>query len=453
LLSKVNPSRRIAGLAGAVAIALAIVVSGARVSQAETQVPFPRPAPIEPNVEFWVNVFTAYSIRDFVLLDRDKVWRIYQVLHLPGEGSPSRDDVEWADAYLKSKYGDMLERLAAGHQPNTYEERRVAEMFKGEPASAYAAAAQNLRVQEGLRERFRQGLVRSRYYRPTMERIFTEAGIPPELVTLAQVESGFFARAKSGAGAKGIWQFTRSTGRKYLRITRYRDDRFNPVRETEAAAKLLRYNHDVLGSWPLAITAYDYGANGVARAAEECGNDYCRMIKEYNGPHFGFAVKNYYAEFLAALQVHRYEENYFPGIRAQSPDVEQTHDYTVRQGDTPAGIATMYGITAQQLLDANGLSDPRKVRAGATLVIPVEGSAAPAKISPRGKPSQTPKPKPAAAEVAPEQGQQRYTMRSGDTIDEIASRYRVPVEVLLKANRIGNPRSLRTGMQLVIPQA
>ncbi|HYB90479.1 MAG TPA: transglycosylase SLT domain-containing protein [Candidatus Binataceae bacterium] len=391
-------------MAAALAIALATVAAGPSALRAETKVPFPRPAPLEPNVQFWVNVFTAYSIRDFVILDRDKVWRIYQVMHLPGDGSPSRDDIEWANAYLKSKYGEMLARLAAGHEPNTSEERRVAEMFKGEPPSAYAAAAQNLRVQEGLRERFREGLVRSRYYRPTMERIFTQAGVPAELVTLAQVESGFVARAKSGAGAKGIWQFTRSTGRKYLRITRYRDDRFNPIRETEAAAKLLRYNYDVLGDWPLAITAYDYGANGVARAAEECGNDYCRMIREYNGPHFGFAVKNYYSEFLAALQVHRYEEDYFPGISAQSPEVEETHDYTVRRGDTPAGIATMYGITAQQLLDANGLSDPRKIRAGATLVIPVEGVGESAPARSRAKPSRARKARHAAASGARSQG-------------------------------------------------
>jgi membrane-bound lytic murein transglycosylase D len=286
-------------------------------SAAASELLFPHPAEIKPNVDFWVRVFSSYSVRDFAIVDRDDVSHVYQIFHLPGEGEPTRDDIDWSNAYLKSKYGDILNRLAAGRQPETYDERRVAAMFKGQPLSAYAAAAENLRVQEGLKENFRNGLLRSRYYRPTMERIFRGAGLPPELVTLAQVESGFEGGAKSGAGALGIWQFTRATGREYLKINRYRDERLNPVRETMAAAKLLRSNYDELGDWPLAITAYNYGTGGIARAANESDGDYCKMLKSYNGPHFGFAVKNYYAEFLAALQIHQDEEKYFPGIEDQ----------------------------------------------------------------------------------------------------------------------------------------
>jgi membrane-bound lytic murein transglycosylase D len=188
-------------------------------------------------------------------------------------------------------------------------------MFKGQPLSAYAEAAQNLRVQQGLRQPFRAALLRARYYCPPMERIFEEFGLPPELVALAAVESGYHARARSSAGAVGIWQFTRSTGRQFLRITRYRDDRLDPMRETVAAARLLQSNYDTLGSWPLAITAYDYGEGGMARAAAAYGDNFVRILRRYDAPHFGFAVKNYYAEFLAAAQVHKYEDKYFPGIQ------------------------------------------------------------------------------------------------------------------------------------------
>jgi membrane-bound lytic murein transglycosylase D len=148
-----------------------------------------------------------------------------------------------------------------------------------------------------------------------MEEVFVRAGMPPELVALVSVESGFSPRVRSSAGALGIWQFTRSTGREFLKITRYRDDRLDPVRSTEAAAQLLEANYQALGSWPLAITAYNYGTAGTERAAAECGSDYMKILKTYSGPHFGFAVKNYYAEFLAADQVQRYEEKYFPGIQ------------------------------------------------------------------------------------------------------------------------------------------
>jgi membrane-bound lytic murein transglycosylase D len=284
-------------------------------SQVLALIPFPRPSSIEPNVKFWVDVFAAYGERDFVIHDRDQVWRIYQVLHLPGDGSPSRTDIDAVNDYLKNKFGNILNRLASGQAPANYEERQVAALFEDEPPSAYAAAAQNLRVQEGMRERFREGLLRSRYYRSTMERIFNDAGLPPELVVLADVESGFYSRARSNAGAVGIWQFTRGTGRQFMRITRYHDDRLDPATETEAAARLLRSNYLTLGSWPLAITAYDYGTAGMAQAAEQYANDYARIVRNYDGPHFGFASKNYYAEFLAALQINQFEDAYFPDIR------------------------------------------------------------------------------------------------------------------------------------------
>jgi membrane-bound lytic murein transglycosylase D len=276
---------------------------------------FPRPAELEPNVDFWLNVFSYWGERDFIIHDRDNVWRVYQVMHLPGDGVPTREEVEWMNTYLKTKYGDILNRLATGQQPIGWDEQQVAKLFKGEPPSAYAVAAQNLRVQEGLREPFRETLLRSRYYRPAMERVFANAGMPTELVALASVESGFMARAHSSAGAVGMWQFTRSTGREFMKITRYRDDRLDPTRSTEAAAELLQSNYQALGSWPLAITAYDYGTAGMEQAASECGSDFVRILKTYNGPHFGFATKNYYAEFLAAVQLDEYQDKYFPGIR------------------------------------------------------------------------------------------------------------------------------------------
>lgn len=296
---------------------LALALCGGGLARAGAELGFPQPTALQPNVDFWLDVFTKYSDHDFIIHDRDQVSRVYYVFHMPGYGPPSTRDIDWANDYLKNKYGAILTHLASGAPPRDYEEQRIATMFKGEPLSAYALAAQNLRVQQGLRELFRYSFLRSRYYRPTMERIFRGEGLPPDLVTLATVESGFYARAHSSAGAVGIWQFTRSTGREYLAIGRCRDERLDPVRETEAAAQLLRYNYQVLGNWPLAITAYDYGTAGMERAAEENDRDYERVLTSYNGPHFGFAAKNYYAEFLAAVKVNRDAEKYFPGIEAE----------------------------------------------------------------------------------------------------------------------------------------
>jgi peptidoglycan lytic transglycosylase D len=446
-----------AALLGALMI-VSVGAGSAGIARAAAEIPFPRPATIEPNVDFWVNVFTAYSVRDFVLLDSTKVWRVYAVYHLPGDGQPSREDIQWVNAYLKDKYSRILERLAAGEQPITYNERRVAELFKGQSRNAYREAADNLRVQEGMRERFRKGLLRSRYYRATMERIFRDAGLPPELVTLAQIESSFQTRARSSAGATGIWQFTRSTGRKYMHISRHRDDRLNPYRATIAAAKLLRSNYDLLGDWPLAITAYNYGTGGIARAASQYDGDYGELVQHYSGPHFGFAVKNYYAEFLAALQVHRYEDAYFPGIKNETAQIADTHSYTVRRGDTPSSIAERFGISASRLMDANGISNARYLRAGATLVIPAAPMGATADNSWRSVDSgrhahhAAVKPVSDAARGASEHSDRHHRMRRGETLYRVADHYDVPVKALMKANGIENPRRVRAGTMLVIPE-
>ncbi len=298
-------------------IALLTIVSPIR-SWAGAEITFPRPVEAEPNVQFWIKVFSQFGYRDFIVHDRGDLTRVYQVMHLPGYGEPGRADVDWTNDYLKAKYSTILNRLASGAAPASFEERNVAALFHNPSPQIYAMAAQNLRVQQGLREQFRDGLLRSRYYRHTMERIFHEAGVPVELVTLAEVESGFYPKARSSAGALGIWQFTRGTGRQYMKINSRYDERLNPVRETEAAAKLLRYNHDVLGDWPLAITAYNYGTGGTARAAQLYDNNYGRIFKNFDGPHFGFAARNYYPEFLAAMQVYRHENDYFPGIENAS---------------------------------------------------------------------------------------------------------------------------------------
>jgi membrane-bound lytic murein transglycosylase D len=304
---------RIAKLISLIGAALLCVPTGG--ASAGTELSFPQPPAIQDNVKFWVDVFATYGVRDFIIHDRDQVDRVYQVMHLPGDGDPTRQEVNEINDYLKAKYVIALNHLAAGQPPANAEEQHVADLFKGDPVSAYAAAAQNLRVQQGLRERFRDGLLRSKYYRPTMERILRGAGLPPELVTLATVESGFYSKAKSSAGAVGIWQFTRGTGKEYMRISRYHDDRFDPTTETRAAAALLRANYDTLGSWPLAITAYNYGTGGTSAAAAEFGGDYDRIVRNFNGPRFGFAARNYYSEFLAALQIHQEEDKYFPDLK------------------------------------------------------------------------------------------------------------------------------------------
>src|SRR5271163_670345 len=114
-----------------------LFASGAGPARAETQ-PFARPASIEPQIDFWVDIFTAYSYRDFVLMDRDDPYKIYQVYHLAGEGCPNRDDIDWVNTYLKTKYADILNRLVSGAEPRAAMNATSPKCSRAEPHTHFA---------------------------------------------------------------------------------------------------------------------------------------------------------------------------------------------------------------------------------------------------------------------------------------------------------------------------
>jgi membrane-bound lytic murein transglycosylase D len=115
--------------------------------------------------------------------------------------------------------------------------------------------------------RFADAIRVSRHYLKAMEVIFRREGVPVELTRLPFIESSFDVQAYSKVGAAGIWQFMPSTGRLYnLRINPAFDERRDPLMASEAAARFLKANYEKLGSWPLAITAYNYGPAGLATA-------------------------------------------------------------------------------------------------------------------------------------------------------------------------------------------
>jgi membrane-bound lytic murein transglycosylase D len=116
------------------------------------------------------------------------------------------------------------------------------------------------------------GLERAGKYRPMIERILREEGVPLELIHLAQAESGFMPRALSNMAAAGMWQFVKFRGQQYgLNQTPYTDDRLDPEKATRAAARHLKDLYNEFGNWYLAIGAYNCGPGCVEKAVERTG--------------------------------------------------------------------------------------------------------------------------------------------------------------------------------------
>jgi hypothetical protein len=270
---------------------------------------FPKPPLLAPNVAFWKQVYTEYGVGDFVLHDRDRLDVTYGVVRIK-DGTSQARAAELAKPEIqrmRTIYKDILMRLADGATPDTLGPEGVGAAEEwGCPCApeTLRRAAENIRVQQGLREKVDEGLHRASKLLPRILTILRQYQVPAELAALPLVESTFNPAAYSKAGAAGLWQFIRSTGKQYSLISRKRDDRRDPVRATEAAARLLRDNYQALGSWPLAIVAYNHGHAGIRAASMLVGSTAIEdIVARYNGPRFGFASKNFYAEFLAALDV------------------------------------------------------------------------------------------------------------------------------------------------------
>jgi membrane-bound lytic murein transglycosylase D len=218
-----------------------------------------------------------------------------------------------------------------------------------------------VRSQRGAREQFISGLKISGRYMSQMRRIFREEGLPFELAYLPLVESSFNVRARSSAGAVGMWQFMLDTGRKFLRINDAVDERRDPLVSTRAAARLLKQNYALLGNWPLAITAYNHGTEGLSRAVSSVESDnLVDIIKRYESPTFGFASKNFYAEFVAAIDVATHSETYFPYLRVHEPFVLK--EFEIKRPVAVAALLKPAAISQNDFFDWNpALSRTAKV--------------------------------------------------------------------------------------------
>src|SRR3979409_130318 len=306
-----------AGVARRLLSAVLVLLATTRVLAAEA--PMQRPPELERDVQFWIRVYSEVDTNGGFLHDEHNLAAVYEKLRFAANTSP-REREKIVDQG-KARYEAALRRIAAAKGgPLSEEDQRILDMWgtEGTPARLLEATDE-IRFQLGQSDRFRAGLIRSGAWETHIAETLANLGLPAELAVLPHVESSFNPAAYSKVGAAGLWQFMRSTGRRYMRIDNAVDDRLDPFRSTEAAAQLLAYNYRLLGSWPLALTAYNHGAEGVRRAKETLGtDDIVRIVRTYKGRTFGFASRNFYVSFLAALDIDRNPEKYFGALQKQS---------------------------------------------------------------------------------------------------------------------------------------
>ncbi len=410
---------------------------------AEAGSTFPVYKVIQPNVRFWEKVYGTYTSRQGILHDKEHLDIIYGLVNLVAWNTPGAAKINKKLVKLgRQHYKDILSRLARGIKPRTKEEKRIAALFRKAGNPSFRRARDNIRLQIGQKDHFIQGVIRSGAYIGAIKRILKKKGLPLELAYLPHVESSFNPRAHSKADAVGLWQFTKSTGRDYLVINDVIDERYDIYLSSVAAADFLKENYRQLESWPLALTAYNYGRAGMVRAKRRYGS-YARIFTSHNTGTFKFASKNFYSEFIAALRTARKLER-DPSIIRDRPWANAT----VRL----PGYAAV-----RDLLRYFGVSREDFIRLNPALLKPVlEGK----KYAPKGYLLRLPATKTIRNRLRKMPGKLFharqikdgiYRVRRGDTAASIARRFKVPLKDLIRTNHLGRKATIRVGQQLKIP--
>ena len=408
--------------------------------------PFPEYPCIKPNVLFWVDVYTKYPTSKGILHDSTDMSIVYDVIELwPPDKHGAKKVNGKRIKIAKEKYKSILAQLSRGEDKDP-EAMRVARLFGPQATrSVFKKAMRNIRCQIGQSDRFQEGLLRSGAYIDDMKEIFRVNGLPEDLAYLPHVESSFNLEAHSKAGAAGIWQFTRSTGKRFMAVGYALDERRDPIRSTEAAAILLKENYEMLGNWPMAITAYNHGMAGMRRAKRTKGT-YEDVFADYSSRRFKFASRNFYPEFLAARHVAKNYREYFGALELNEP--LKTCELTMEGHASITDLSSHFDVDIETIRAFNPalrrpvLTQQKYVPQGYTLRLPAEAVEDPQLFSSElmqniykshQKPSQF------------------YRVQKGDTVGEIARAYGLKVSDLIAANNLDSKGTIYVNQKLRLP--
>jgi len=410
---------------------------------------FPRPKGLEPAVQFWTKVFTKVTTDEGYIHDDWYLDVIYSKFTFDRKLTRRQNQKRLQQE--KKNIIKILHTLSSGQRSGlSSEEKRILALWPSDVSnSTLRSAMDRVRFQLGQADKFKAGLIRSGRWRPFILENLKKMGMPREIAALPHVESSFNPKAYSHVGAAGLWQFTRSTGRRFLRIDHIVDERMDPFKASVAAAQLLQNNYDVIGTWPLAMTAYNHGAAGMRHAAKKMGTtDIEYIIKNYKSPSFKFASRNFYTAFLAVNDIQDDYQKYFGDVQleaAVSEEVLKTPGFV-----SVNSLAKALGISKEELQEHNPALRPAVWNNS--------------KLIPKGYEIRL---RPGSSKYGPEQAlaridnhqlysqqkpDQYHRVRRGQTLSTIAARYGVSVRAIASLNNIRRNNRIRVGQVLRLPQ-
>jgi membrane-bound lytic murein transglycosylase D len=319
----------------------------------------------------------------------------------------------------------------------------------------------------------------AQYYYPAMQEIFDKYGVPEELIYLTIIESGLNPLAVSRAGATGIWQFMYTTGKMYgLDVNTFIDRRRNAFEATDAAARHLRDLHNMFNDWGLAISAYNCGPANVRKAIARSGNksDFWSVR-----PFLPRETQNYFPAFIGAFYMMKYHNLY--GIKPAKIAIPSDVDTIMVKHEVHfEQIAHVLNISIDEIktlnpqykldiIPAYAEAYPLRLRTRDiihfinqkdsiyaynhdTYFLPVKNQ----ENSFTGGGNATAQAKASSAKsgsgsaAKSSSGVTIYIVKKGDTLSNIAQKYRMDVKRLASYNSIGNLHKLSIGQRLKIPK-
>lgn len=413
---------------------------------------FPEPAKLRSAVDFWMRVYLEVSTSGGLLHDARHLGVVYETLRFD-EDDRLASRQRRIDA-RKRHHRAVLQRLARNPRTTNKAEQAILQMFEldlGHPPTRkdLLQAAERVRFQLGQRDKFRDGLIRSGAYENEIRAIFRDMGLPEDLAYLPHVESSFNPSAYSKYGAAGMWQFMRSTGRLYMKVDYVVDERLDPIASSHAAARLLRDNYAALQSWPLALTAYNHGAGGMKRAKQTLGtSNIDAIVFRYQSRSFGFASRNFYAQFLAARKIAKSHEAYFGPLRRNEPHVVDTValPFYADVRDLQQHLGVSLGVIQElnPALRPPVFRSSKRIPKGYTLRLPA-GTIA-------GEPSRWIASLPQSSRHSDQHHSNYYQVRRGDTLSQIARKTGTTVSQLVAMNELSSHHRIYAGQVLQLPE-